>query len=229
MSSFQSFNPGYTTRLELTARQPLWRNFLGRELELQQELASAGEIAPAYRLRLQLQGVQAETEQLAWALAALEEQLVVMRDLIALSQRFATLMENRRNLGRAEDLDVAAADAGLVAREGALLQLELARDDLRRRLAVRTGRPVEALPSLTLRADAPPLPVSDVAAARPTRRRTATTWPCSRPAGRRSGPSRILPASRAAPRSRSSARWPRAVSKARSAARCPMPSMTATT
>lgn len=166
VSSFQSFNPGYTTRIELTARQPLWRNFLGRELQLQQELASAGKIAPAYRLRLQLQVVQAETEQLAWALAALEEQIVVMRKLIALSQRFATLMENRRALGRAEDFDVAAADAGLVAREGALLQLELARDDLRRRLAVRTGRAVEALPSLTLQADAPPLPVSDVAAAR---------------------------------------------------------------
>ncbi|MCL4748472.1 MAG: TolC family protein, partial [Burkholderiaceae bacterium] len=149
-SSFQSFNPGYTTKLELTARQPLWRNFLGRELSLQQELAAAGLIAPAYRAKLQLQGVQAETEQLAWGLAAIEARITLMNDLIRLSRRFTELMEGRRTLGRGDDLDVAAAESNLVAREGALLQLELAREDLRRRLAVRTGRPIEALPVLPL-------------------------------------------------------------------------------
>jgi outer membrane protein TolC len=166
VSSFQSYNPGYTTKLELTARQPLWRNFLGRELSLQQELAAAGLIAPAYRAKLQLQGVQAETEQLAWGLAAIEARIVLMNDLIRLSRRFTELMEGRRNLGRGDDLDVAAAESNLVAREGALLQLELAREDLLRRLAVRTGRPVDALPVLPLDQSAAALPVSDPASAR---------------------------------------------------------------
>lgn len=166
VSSFQSFNPGYTTKLEFLARQPLWRNFLGRELQLQQDLAAAGTIAPAYQARLQLQGVQAETEQLAWALAALDARIVLMNDLIRLSRRFAELMEGRRNLGRGDDLDVASAAAALVAREGALLQLELAREDLQRRLAVRTGRPIDKLPILAFDRPSAVLPATDAAAAR---------------------------------------------------------------
>lgn len=139
VSAFQSYNPAYTTRLELTARQALWRNFLGREFELQQELARAGLIRPGYERQLRLQVVQAETEQLWWALAAVEAQHALLTRILDLSDEFARQMGRRAQLGRAEDVDVAAAESAHVQREGALLQLDLARRELRRRLAIRTG------------------------------------------------------------------------------------------
>lgn len=136
-AKFQSFNPAYQTRLEVLVRQPLWRNRMGREFRLQEDLAASGEIEPAYARRLAEQGVQAETEQLYWTLAGLGARLDLARQLLEKSRRFASLMEDRRAIGRADRVDVVAAEAAVVAQEGMVLDLEVAAQDVRRRLVVR--------------------------------------------------------------------------------------------
>lgn len=137
VSQFLAFNPAYQTTLELRVAQPLWRNWAGRELKLQQQLADTGVVSPQLQQRLEAQVVQAQTEQMYWTLAALEAQIDLARELIAKTRQFALLMERRTQFGRADQVDVASAQALLVAREGALLNLEVAAEDLRRRLRIR--------------------------------------------------------------------------------------------
>lgn len=137
VSQFQSFNPAYATRLEVLVKQPLWRNRFGRELDLQEELASLGILEPTYRRRIVLQAVQAETEGMYWTLAALEARLNLMEDLLRASRRFAGLMARRTEFGRADQVDVASAESAVVVQEGAVLELKLAAEDVRKRLAIR--------------------------------------------------------------------------------------------
>ncbi|MBI2058588.1 MAG: TolC family protein [Nitrospirae bacterium] len=138
-SKFQTFNPAYGTRADFIIKQPLWRNWLGRELRLQEEVAGIGTVQPEYDRRIRLIAVQAETEQLFWALAGLEAHIGLTQTLLDKSRRFADLMRKRTALGRSDEVDVATADAAVIAMEGNLLNLETAADDVRHRLAIRLG------------------------------------------------------------------------------------------
>ncbi|RMF17661.1 MAG: TolC family protein [Candidatus Dadabacteria bacterium] len=134
VSTFQTANPAYTTELQVSLRQPLWRNWLGREFDLQRELASAGILPAKIQTDLARQLAQARTEQAYWDLAELEARQALIKELIAKSRRFADLMKERVRYGRADHVDVADADANVVRQEGALVDLVFTAQYVRRLL-----------------------------------------------------------------------------------------------
>jgi outer membrane protein TolC len=163
----QDPNPSYQSKLALTISQPLWRNFGAEEVDLQQKIANNRSVGPGYTFRIQEQGVQAETEQLYWALLKLEEQIKITKKLVAKSREFRRLMNDRTKIGRADQVDVASAESSLVSQEGQLLDLELASEETRKRLSYRIN-PYGSSEPLTIRGD---LTKSPLGLAAPSRAR----------------------------------------------------------
>ena len=134
VSTIQSYNPARETKVEVMLVQPLWRNWLGREFEQQRRLLTSGIVPAELNLQLQEQMVQAEIEQTYWNLAEVEAQLRLTERLIGLSVRFAAHMRERIKYGRADQVDLAGAEAQVVAQEGRFLDLYAIAEHYRRRL-----------------------------------------------------------------------------------------------
>jgi outer membrane protein TolC len=135
----QKYNPGITNKLELQVNQPLLRNLGGREIELQKEAAGVGARAARNVRKIKEQAVQMETEQLWLATVRLKQQITLSNELITKSRKFRKLMDQRMAIGRADQVDVATAEANLVSQEGRQLALEIALEETRTRLAEKIG------------------------------------------------------------------------------------------
>lgn len=127
-------NPFYQDQLSLSLRQPLWRNFLSREVKLARDLRSSAARQDRLKANLDRQILLARTEQLYWSLVAVDSQMYYLKEMVLLSKKFARSMENRRKYGRADAVDAANADAQQVAREQQYLNLEMQSFNLRTQL-----------------------------------------------------------------------------------------------
>ena len=135
-SSFP-INPQHQSQLTIEFSQPLWRNFLAKELDLQ-ELILAGSAIPAkFQGLIKEQQIQGETELLFVKLAQMREQQSLIQKMTKLSEKFYRLMAKRDTYGRAEQLDVAEAKAQVVKVGGLLLNIKLAIKSIEKQLAFR--------------------------------------------------------------------------------------------
>ncbi len=128
-------NPAHTGNIQLTLRQPLWRNFLSREIRLQQRLQKAHSDTARLQVELRQQISQAETEQLYWNLSALNAQLQLAKQIAAKSRAFATIMRDRQEFGRADEIDVLNAESRAIQSDTQLLEIELNQGDVKQKLA----------------------------------------------------------------------------------------------
>ena len=130
-------NPNFQNKISLTISQSLWKNFGAREVDLQKKIALSQSIAPYYTGKIFEQIIQAETEQLFWTLQKLNDQITVAQNLVKKSNRFSTLMKRRISMGRADEVDMASAESQSVFHEGNLLNLEIAAEEIREKIAYR--------------------------------------------------------------------------------------------
>ena len=138
-------NPEHQFLSTITLTQSLWRNFMTREINLRQQVQRLATIQPEYRMKLNLQLIQGEAETLYWQLIGLNEQIRLLEDLLVTAKKFAESMQRRRSIGRADDVDVAEAEAMIIARESQILETRVKRDEIQRHLKIRafglqTGR-----------------------------------------------------------------------------------------
>lgn len=137
-------NPSFSTSLDLLLRQDLWRNFMGREVDLEHLRALALVSVLDLEKEARLQVVQWASAQLFWEAIAIEERLTLAGEILATSAKFVKAMEQSNRVGRINAVELAQARALLIAREGDLLNLELARDRVFGLLAARAlGNPLE--------------------------------------------------------------------------------------
>lgn len=127
-------NPANQSMISISIKQSLLKNFMAREVELQNALAIANISTAEWQLKLVKQMVQAETESLFFLGATLEKQIAILRQLVSKTNRYAKLMEKRVGLGRADQVDLANARIQAVKSEGNLLGLEIQRDNIVRKL-----------------------------------------------------------------------------------------------
>jgi outer membrane protein TolC len=128
-------NPNFQNALNLTINQPLWRNFWANEVDLRQKVAKGHAIAPRFTFKMYEQQIQAQAEQLFWTYKKLKGQVYIANIMVKKSKKFASLMKKRTKMGRADQVDVAAAESALVNQEGTLLNLEVAEEETRKRIA----------------------------------------------------------------------------------------------
>ncbi|MEZ4743532.1 MAG: TolC family protein [Bdellovibrionota bacterium] len=130
-------NPENMGSIAMKISQPILRNRGGKELRLEKELAQLNTAEPYYQQRIALQIEQGKTEQLFWMLAIIEAKHKNITELVALSKKFLRLMNKRQQIGRADEVDVAAAEAQLVAQEGVLLNLNIAQKAIQKQIFYR--------------------------------------------------------------------------------------------
>ena len=130
-------NPQHQTSFSIEFSQALWRNWLAKEVDLQQAILQGAAILPKFQWLMKEQQIQGETELLFIKLAQLREQERLIQKMTQLSEKFYELMSKRDTYGRAEQLDVAEAKAQVVKVGGQLLQIKLAIKNLEKQLAFR--------------------------------------------------------------------------------------------
>lgn len=135
-SSFP-INPEHRSQISIEFSQPLWRNWLSKELDLQKLILQGAAIPPKYHSLIKEQQIQGETELLFVKLAQLREQERLSKEMTRLSEKFYQLMSKRDTYGRAEQLDVAEAKSQVVKVGGQLLQIKLAIKNLEKQLTFR--------------------------------------------------------------------------------------------
>lgn len=129
------FNPAYINTMTLNLVQPLWKNFMSREVEYKKTALDNLAEMPRYSSLIQLQADQYRAERLYWAIIALNKRIYIMGKLLGKAQEFARQMKQRVELGRGENVDLADAEARVLQYETDSLDLEIARSDLRIQLA----------------------------------------------------------------------------------------------
>ena len=125
------------TNLKLAIQQSMWRNFLSREVSLQQEVAKISTISPEYAKKIHAQTIQAETENLYWQYVNLNAKIDLSKALVDLSRRFRDSMKKRMDLGRADEVDVASAESNLIDQEEKNLNLSIFRDQVNAQFSIR--------------------------------------------------------------------------------------------
>ncbi|MFK7827290.1 MAG: TolC family protein [Oligoflexales bacterium] len=132
-----SLNPQHQSSLSIEFSQALWRNWLAKELDLQQIILRGSAIPPRYQRFMKEQQIQGETELLFVKLSQLREQERLIQRMTQLSEKFYQLMSKRDTYGRAEQLDVAEAKAQVVKVGGQLLNIKLAIKNIEKQLSFR--------------------------------------------------------------------------------------------
>ena len=130
-------NPEHQSRVTIEFSQALWRNWLAKELDLQEAILADAAIPPKYQGLIKEQQIQGETEILFVKLAQMREQERLIQNMTNLSEKFYRLMSKRDTYGRAEQLDVAEAKAQVVKVGGQLLRIRLAIKSIEKQLAFR--------------------------------------------------------------------------------------------
>ena len=129
-----SYNPEHQILYGITVRQSLWQNFWAGLIKLQQRVGLTGAISPSYQLEVELQNIQGLVENYYWQLISLNQQQKVTKQLIEKSRLFVKSMKNRARVGRADDVDIASAEAALVQHEGLLVNVENGQSQIRTHL-----------------------------------------------------------------------------------------------
>jgi len=126
-SPVPTINPEETAQVKLTVSQPLLRNYGAKLVDIKRELIYLKKIDPFFRKRIINQTEQGKTEQLYWKLAGIQARRNNIMKLVKLSKKFVKLMKKRERIGRADQVDVASAEAKVVNNEGLLLNLNVVR------------------------------------------------------------------------------------------------------
>ena len=135
-------NPYVNVIPEVTISMDLWRNIIANEIDLSREFASSASLNPQYQKFITAQAVAHETEMLYWSLASLNQQVLVSENLLRTTREFASSMKRRMQLGRADEVDVAEAEAKTISQDARTLEFKVARDQLAKKLAYRIyGQP----------------------------------------------------------------------------------------
>lgn len=130
-------NPEYQGIISFELRQPLWRGWMNRELDLNKQVASEGLISSEFSRKILSQAIASEVEQLAITLHHLHEQLRLARLMHTQAKRFHQKTKAMLALGRADEVDAASAWGAVVQADGQVLGLEIAIDETRLKLARR--------------------------------------------------------------------------------------------
>ncbi|MDA9951044.1 TolC family protein [Oligoflexaceae bacterium] len=133
-SSATRFNPGYFNTFSLTLLQPLYKNFMSRQVEHQKELLKKAAEIPRYSSLLLLQADQFKAESLYWRLIAANKKLLVVKQIFDKSREFSKQMGRQVKIGRAENVDLADAEARVLNTETSLVELEMVQLDIKTQL-----------------------------------------------------------------------------------------------
>ncbi|SME95825.1 TolC family protein [Pseudobacteriovorax antillogorgiicola] len=130
-----TYNPEHQVLYGVTIRQSLWKNLWSRLVKLQQQVGIDQSITPSYRLEIEQQSRQGLVESYYWQLVALNQQKSVAEKLVKESRKFVRAMKRRKTIGRADEVDVASAEAAFVNHEGLLLNIDIHQTQIQSHLA----------------------------------------------------------------------------------------------
>jgi len=129
-----NFDPANSTAYEINLSQELWRNFWAREVRLQEQMMLTAAESQRYQNKLLKQQIQVETESLYWNLILIKEQMAIAQKLVNRAKKFSKQMSRRVEVGRADRVDEAAAASQVIAQEDSLIELDIMKDNLLKRL-----------------------------------------------------------------------------------------------
>lgn len=130
-------NPEYFTRISVDVVQALWRNWLGQEIKLKEQIAGSATSQPRFEREIIAQQVQNEVERLFLQLSEVEHKMLLISKSIKLSQLYHKYMRRKVDFGHADPIHATVAKASIVQFEGQLLRLQLARKTIAQRLELR--------------------------------------------------------------------------------------------
>lgn len=135
-SSFEK-NPEFFSMIKVEVTQPLWRNWLNREITLQRELAETAISTHHLDFQIQAQGIQFEVENLFIQLIEINKKIELSKSLVKLSKKFHKFMQRNVTYGHTDPINATAAKAQIVQLEGSLLGLKLAKSKIKKQLELR--------------------------------------------------------------------------------------------
>lgn len=123
--SQRSINPAFDTKIEIEVSQPLYRNWLGKELSLEKEVATFENIPLRFRYQLLEQQLQYEVEILFLQYSYLLEKRSIADQLIQIREKNIQLIVARKEQGRSENLDEAREKVHLEKEKSSLLDIDV--------------------------------------------------------------------------------------------------------
>ena len=138
--SAQQIEPYVETGTQVEFSQSLWNNFLAREVYLAKQSSFTHHLGIKYDKEILMQSVQFQTESLYWRWLSINNQYTYAEKLADISKQYVTLMKQRSQLGRADEIDVATAESQWINHQGLKLDLKIARDDIANQLQYFLGK-----------------------------------------------------------------------------------------
>ena len=111
--SQRSINPAFDTKIEIEISQPLYRNWLGKELTLEKEIAEFDNIPFRYRYQIIEQQLQYEIEDLFLQYSYVLNRQSSIQKMVRIREKNVQLILDRKKRGRSENLDVARSKVEL--------------------------------------------------------------------------------------------------------------------
>lgn len=118
------YNPERKALFSFTVSQKLWRNWNTQLIRLQKKIGYGAGDRSQFEMQIDLQKHQHMVESYYWNAISLNEKIRIAKSLVKQSKRFQTSMKKRKNLGRANEIDLADSDARLFENESLLLNLK---------------------------------------------------------------------------------------------------------
>lgn len=131
------YNPQFESELRIGVQVDLWRNLANKEYDLLKNASRADLYTASFTARIREQAVLYETEKLYWKYLSMKSQSQVLAQLVKSTSRFKKSMIQRAKLGRADQVDVAAAEALEIENETNLLSARISMAQIKQLLALR--------------------------------------------------------------------------------------------
>jgi len=140
-SFFQTLNPSYRSLFTASLRQPITRNFLGREDKAFINAAFATYRASQNKYRSTMEETIDKVHRFYWSLALAREDQSLSQRAVEEAQDLKIYLTDRRRLGLAQETEILAAEAAVESREAELLLAKDTVEQLKEELVLLLGHP----------------------------------------------------------------------------------------
>jgi hypothetical protein len=134
VSPYITYNPSFERSYTLSMSQSLWKNLMSKQVKLSQSIINNAVNSVDLQKQIENQEKQYQAERLFWNYMLLNNQVNYMNQLIEKSKKFLTLIEKRKSIGRADEVEVVESQSTLVGYEQNLLSLKMNRLEFKKNL-----------------------------------------------------------------------------------------------